>query len=527
MLYIHNGISRGDHKMKNKKRKLYTTTAVALAVTAVAAVPASAASPFSDVSEDHPHFEGISSLYTAGVLHGYSDGTFKPSQAVTRGQVAKILVNAFGLATADTASVEKQNFKDLNKSNEYYNAIKKLTAAGVVKGYDDHTFRPSETVTRGQIAVMIARALDLDAKGKSPFVDVPEGSSYANAVTALYEAGISTGVSATEYGVNEKVTRGQLATLIVNTLAATSTPSTPSTPQPSALTLEEVFNKALAKQQDVKSMKASMTMTQAIQVNDGKETIKTNTSSKMSMDVVVDPMQFFVEGTVAMTEPESGEKMEMPIKMYMTAKDGMYMYEATQGAWLKFPTDMYDAILEQAGVQASAADQLEMLKEFAKDFTLKETDNAYVLTLNADGEKFTKLIKDQISSLLPMLETGAATATKDTAEVQAGETTKDTAEVQVGTEEILASLNNMSFDNIKYQLTIDKKTFDMKNIEIDMTLAMNMADVKIKVDQKSAIKYDAFNTLSTITIPQDVLKNAKDLSELSAKEVELVSSINK
>ncbi|AVK84952.1 hypothetical protein C3943_16045 [Lysinibacillus sp. B2A1] len=110
--------------MKNKKRKLYTTTAVALAVTAVAAVPASAASPFSDVSEDHPHFEGISSLYTSGVLHGYSDGTFKPSQAVTRGQVAKILVNAFGLATADTASVEKQNFKDLNKSNEYYDAIK-------------------------------------------------------------------------------------------------------------------------------------------------------------------------------------------------------------------------------------------------------------------------------------------------------------------------------------------------------------------------------------------------------------------
>lgn len=519
------GLVEESKMMKNKKRKLYTTTAVALAVTAVAAVPASAASPFSDVSEDHPHFEGISSLYTSGVLHGYSDGTFKPSQAVTRGQVAKILVNAFGLATADTASVEKQNFKDLNKSNEYYDAIKKLTALGVVKGYDDHTFRSSETVTRGQIAVMIARALDLDAKGKSPFVDVPENSSYANAVTALYEAGISTGVSATEYGVNDKVTRGQLATLIVNTLTATSTPSTPT--QPSSLTLEEVFNKSLAKQQDVKSMKASLTMTQAIEVNDGKETFKTNTNSKMSMDVVVDPMQFFVEGTIAMTEPESGEKMEMPLKMYMTAKDGMYMYEATQGAWLKFPTDMYDAMLEQAGVQASAADQLEMLKEFAKDFTLKETDNAYVLTLNADGEKFTKLVKDQISTLIPMLETGAATATKDSAEVQVGTTTKDSAEVEVGADDILASLNNMSFDNIKYQLTIDKKTFDIKNIEIDMTLAMNMADVKMKINQKSAITYDAFNTLSTITIPQDVLKNAKDLSELTAKEMELVSSINK
>ncbi|MNH47552.1 hypothetical protein D3C79_1108480 [compost metagenome] len=54
-----------------------------------------------------------------------------------------------------------------------------------------------------------------------------------------------------------------------------------------------------------------------------------------------------------------------------------------------------------------------------------------------------------------------------------------------------------------------------------------MADVKMKINQKSAITYDAFNTLSTITIPQDVLKNAKDLSELTAKEMELVSSINK
>lgn len=492
--------------MKHKKSKFYTTTAIALAVTAVSVVPASAASPFSDVSEDHPHFKGISTLSKAGVVSGYDDGTFKPSQAVTRGQAAKIIVNAFDLAASD--SVEKQTFKDLNKSSEYYESITKLAALEVVKGYDDNTFRPNETVTRGQMAVMIARVLDLKAKGTSPFTDVPEDSSFANAVTALYEAGISKGISATEYGVNNKVTRGQLATFIVNALNAQTTSPEPITP-PSSVTLEEVFNKALAKQQDIKSMKTTMTMTQAIEVNEGKETFKTNSSTKMSMDVVIDPMQFFIEGTVAMTEPESGEAMEMPLKMYMTAKDGMYMYEATEGTWIKFPSDMYNAILDQVGVQASAADQLEMLKEFAKDFTMQDKGNSYILTLNADDEKFNKLIKEQVSALFSMMETGSEEETAVLAE-----------------EDILASLNNISFENVKYQLTIDKQTFDIKNMVMDMTLAMAMEGVNMKVDQKSTITYDEFNTITTISIPQDVLKNAKELPELTAEDLELVSTIN-
>lgn len=492
--------------MKHKKNKFYTTTVVALAVTAVAVVPASAASPFSDVSEDHPHFKGISTLSKAGVVNGYDDGTFKPSQAVTRGQAAKIIVNAFKLTLKDT--VEKQEFKDLNKSSEYYESITKLATLGVVKGYDDNTFRPNETITRGQLALMIARALDLNAKGTSPFTDVPEGSSYANAVTALHEAGISKGISATEYGVNDKVTRGQLATFIVNAMTTLPTEAEPTESQPSSITLEEVFNKAIAKQQDVKSMKATMTMTQSLEMSEGKETIRTNTSSKMTMNTVVDPMQFFIEGTIAMTEPESGEAIEVPLKMYMTAKDGMYMFEPTEGAWMKFPSDMFNIILDQSGVQVSAADQIEMLNVFAKDFTMQETNNAYILTLNADGEKFSQLIKEQVSALLPMMETGIE-----------GE---DVQEVE---EEIGALFNNMSFDNVKYQLTIDKKSFDIKGIVMDMTLAMAIEGVKMKIDQKSNIIYDEFNKITTITIPQEVLNNAKELPAITEAEMELVSTV--
>lgn len=485
---------------KHMKRKFYTTTAVALAVTAVAVVPASAASPFSDVSEDHPHFKGISTLSKAGVVNGYNDGTFKPSQAVTRGQAAKIIVNAFKLNGSN--SIEKLNFKDVNETNEYYEFIKTLKALGVVSGYDDQTFRPNDTITRGHMAVMIARALNLQAKGTSPFTDVPEGSSYATAVTALYEAGISKGISATEFGVTNKVTRGQLATFIFNALDTLSAIS-----QPSSLTEEEVFSKALAKQLEVKSMKATMTMTQAIEMSDGKESFKTNSTTKIKMDAVVDPMQFFIEGTMAMTDPESGEAIEMPLKMYMTAKDGMYMYEAAEGSWMKFPSDMFNDILDQAGVQASAADQLEILKDFAKDFTMQETNNAYILILNADGEKFTQLIKEQVSAILPAMGAGLE-----------GD---GAVEEEIGT-----LFNNMSFDNVKYQITIDKKSFDIKGIVMDMTLGMTMEGVTMKIGQKSNITYDEFNTISTITIPQEVLDNAKESPAIVVEDMKEVSPVS-
>ena len=470
--------------MKHMKRKFYSTTAAALAVTAVAVVPVSAASPFSDVSEDHAHFKGISTLSKAGVINGYNDGTFRPSQAVTRGQAAKIIVNAFKLN--GTTTIENLNFKDVNETNEYYESIKTLKAHGVVSGFDDQTFRPNDSITRGHMAVMIARALDLKAKGTSPFTDVPVGSTFDNAVTALYEAGISKGISATEFGVNHKVTRGQLATFIVNALDSITGGS-----KADALA-EEVFTKALEKQLEVKSMKATMTMTQAIEMSDGKETFKTNSTTNMKMDAVINPIQYFIDGTMAMTDPESGEVIEMPLKMYMTAKDGMYMYEATEGAWMKFPGEMFNDILSQTGVQASAADQIKILKDFAKDFTMEETATTYTLTLNADGEKFNQLIKEQVAAILPTLGT----------EVEGD------AAVE---EEVGKLLNNMSFDNVKYQVTVEKNSFDIKGIVMDMTLGMAMDGIKMKIDQKSNITYTEYNTLSTITIPKDVLDNAKEL----------------
>ncbi|MFB2515567.1 5'-nucleotidase C-terminal domain-containing protein [Lysinibacillus sp. OTC-L20] len=184
--------------MENKRNKFLTVTAAALAVTAVAVVPASAASPFSDVKESHADFEGISTLYAAGIISGYPDGTFKPDTNVTRGQAAKMIAGALKL---DTKEVEDPKFTDISASNPYYGSIAALVELNVITGYGDNTFRPNQTITHGDLAKILASIPTL-----------PELESAKN-----HEA-------------SEKVTRGQLATFIAEALTK-SNPETPETPE--------------------------------------------------------------------------------------------------------------------------------------------------------------------------------------------------------------------------------------------------------------------------------------------------------
>lgn len=490
--------------MTKRKHKLYTAATTAMAITAFAVVPVSAASAFSDVSKDYAHFNSILTLHEAGIINGFPDGTFKPSLDVTRGQAAKMIAGAFDLVT-DLASAENPNFKDVDAASPYYKAIVTLVNLGVVQGYEDDTFRPDETITRGQMAVMVAQATGLTAKGESPFSDVPQDSPFADAVTALYEAGIAKGVTATEFGVENNVTRGQLATFIVNALdlpvdtmpipdekdeqpqEEQVTEEQPTTTKDSAA-LEEVFTKTLAKQKELKSMKATMTISQSVEANDGKETMKMDSKGNMKMEIVTEPMQFFADGTMSLTDPTSGEAINLPIKMYMTAKDGMYMYEADQQSWVKFPKQLFDDVLSQTGMQPDAAEQLEMLQSFAEDFTLNETASRYELTLKGAGDKFTELVKQQLGVMDLGMEA-----------------------------DLEAQLGNMSFDNLTYKLLINKETFDVEEIAMDMTLSMKVEGNSIKTRQQTTIKYHDFNAVTTITIPKEVLESAKEI-DLSTTE---------
>ena len=255
------------------------------------------------------------------------------------------------------------------------------------------------------------------------------------------------------------------------------------TTETSDLTLEEVFEKTLERQQELKSTKADMNISQNMEMMMGDESITLSTVSDMTMETVVKPMQLYAEGTTAMIEPESGEEMKMPLKMYMTEADGFYLYEESTGGWFKMDGESYEDILSQAGMQNDPSEQLKQLQQFVSDFTFEQTDENFILMLNAQGDKFMSFLLEQVGGSL-------------------GE----------GTDDIKKALEGTNVESAQYVLTIDKETFDLTNMAMDLVMTMEVEGMTTKIDQTSTVDYYDFNSIESIVIPQEVIDTAQEMS---------------
>ena len=210
---------------QTRNRFLTATLATAVVATVAVQAPVAAAIVFPDVKQDSTHFGPIHALAQAGVVKGFPDGTYRPNEAVTRGQAAKILA---GVLQLNTQNVPNPQFKDVPTTHQYYGAIAALAQAGIVSGFEDDTYRPQATITRGHMAKIIVEGLQLQAKGASNFSDVPSNHQYKAYVDALFTNGITKGQpdGSTVYGVNNAVTRGQIATFIARAKEALTKPDT-------------------------------------------------------------------------------------------------------------------------------------------------------------------------------------------------------------------------------------------------------------------------------------------------------------
>ncbi len=184
------------------KRKLYSTaalstvTAVLVGVTGVAAEQ----TVFKDVSESHKYANAINVMSTAGIVHGFDDGTFRPDANVTRGQAAKMIAGTLKL---DTASIKNPNLKDVEETNHYYRYIAALVATSFIQGYEDNTFRSGNQITHAELATILSN------------------------VSAVYPIDTETVLTAANvtFSPEKQVTRGELVSVLATLL-------TNATPQP-------------------------------------------------------------------------------------------------------------------------------------------------------------------------------------------------------------------------------------------------------------------------------------------------------
>lgn len=139
---------------------------------------------FSDVKAGSWYNNAISVMEEMGVVNGYSDGTFKPNNSITRAEMAKIAA-VFAELTGDPV-VSDILFNDIDGhwAEEY---IETAASIGWIQGYSDGSFRPNQNITRAEFMAMVNRMLKRAPQNASDLLEgMIEWSDNANTSAWYY-----------------------------------------------------------------------------------------------------------------------------------------------------------------------------------------------------------------------------------------------------------------------------------------------------------------------------------------------------
>lgn len=168
-------------------------------------------------------------------------GNFRPGEEMTRGQVA-LLLDKFLNPEGQWQATHELAYMDIREGDRYYEALCRLTGAGVVNGIPGGRFAPEQPVTRAEFSAMIARMLRLnlpEAVDQPAFVDVTSQTAWAwDYIEALAKAGVSYGVGGGYFAPDRVLTREESAVILARLLVTTLDPATPGITIPGDITPE-------------------------------------------------------------------------------------------------------------------------------------------------------------------------------------------------------------------------------------------------------------------------------------------------
>lgn len=168
---------------------------------------------FVDISKAHPNFQAISFLQREGVIAGYSDGSFRPDQKISRVEVLKLILEGIKV---DLDNVRNLPYTDTDVSAWYAKYLATAVNLEIVAGYPDKTFRPNETVNKVEFLKMLVEAMNVDINPEvSEFIytDIDEKAWYAPYVQFAIEKNIFT-IEGTKFNPIQQMQRADVAEAI-------------------------------------------------------------------------------------------------------------------------------------------------------------------------------------------------------------------------------------------------------------------------------------------------------------------------
>ncbi|EGL16484.1 MULTISPECIES: S-layer homology domain-containing protein [unclassified Paenibacillus] len=176
---------------------------------------------FRDVA-GHWAQNAVNDMGSRMVVSGVENGTFNPDTAITRAEFAAIMVRALGLKQEKASAP----FSDVKATDWYSAAVQTAYAYKLIGGFEDGTFRPSDKITREQAMVIMAKAMKTTglrdklpsqeaAESLAPYADAAATAEWAKSgVADCLQGAIFAGRTATELAPKASITRAEVAAIV-------------------------------------------------------------------------------------------------------------------------------------------------------------------------------------------------------------------------------------------------------------------------------------------------------------------------
>lgn len=193
--------------MKGKERLMKRFTILLLFVLVISISTTNVSAAFTDVGDRYK--ESVNHLISNQYAQGFTDTKFGTDAPIKRIDAAVMVARVMGFN--EGGSYPNAGFTDVSKDRQW--AVNALASVGVISGKSPGRYGASDSMTRSEMAKVIASAYELQATSQSiPFTDVSE--RFLPYVAALVDNEVGYGKTTTKFGATDPVTRGEFSLFV-------------------------------------------------------------------------------------------------------------------------------------------------------------------------------------------------------------------------------------------------------------------------------------------------------------------------
>ena len=182
--------------------------------------PSNPTTPSNPSNPSTPSTPGTDNNYHAAYVTGYEDNTIRPDSNITRAEAAAMISRISADFDANM-TYDVSAFSDVGGEEWYAVNVGYAAQKEIVKGYEDGSFRPNDSITREEFATMICRFMNYEAAVGESFADVPDGHWAKGYIDAMKAKGILSGYEDGSFGLGRQIVRAEAITMINRALGRT------------------------------------------------------------------------------------------------------------------------------------------------------------------------------------------------------------------------------------------------------------------------------------------------------------------